>query len=204
MARRGYFPSLLFNLAPNPRALGVQCVDDFYCVPIGSDKTVRDLDGMETWTLDVWVGGITGDALVDMGDISEAMTSSTAVRRPAPPDAKIHVSFERVASSSDPYLCLAARHNGYMIGAISIRDIMKTLVLSLQVPTSCSREGHTNKTPGQDTASIAVGCKSLAEADRRIPSYEPCHCCQRRSLGNVPCRPSSSGQARRLLGLRVF
>jgi hypothetical protein len=40
-----------FNLAPAPtaKALGVQCVNDFYCVPVGSDHTVRDLDGMETW-----------------------------------------------------------------------------------------------------------------------------------------------------------
>lgn len=143
---KGVFPSMLFNLAPTPKALGVQCVDEFYCVPVGSDHTVRDLDGMETWTPDVWAGDIAGDAPVDTDGVSDDTTFSIAVPRPAPPDAKIHVSFERVASSSDPYLCLAARHNGHMIGAASIRDIMKTLVLSLQVPTSCPREGHTNKT----------------------------------------------------------
>jgi hypothetical protein len=136
------FPSLLFNLAPTPKALGVQCVDDLYCVPVGPDRIVRDLGGMETWTPEVWTGDIAGDASVDT-NISDAMTFSIAVPRP---DAKIHVIFERVASSSDRCLCLAARRDGRVVGATSIRDIVKTLVLSLQVSTSCPREGHKSKT----------------------------------------------------------
>jgi hypothetical protein len=59
---KGSISILAFNLAPTPKALGVQCVD-----------TVRDLDGMETWTPDVWAGDLARGASVDT-DISDAMT----------------------------------------------------------------------------------------------------------------------------------
>ena len=143
---KGVFPSLLFNLAPSPSALGVRCVDHFYCVPVGPDNTVRELEGMKTWTPEVWAGNIAGDAPADTATPSQSVTTSIAIPTAAPPDVKIHVSFERVASVSDPYICLAARHNGYLIGATSLRDIMRTLVLSLKVPTSCPQEGHKRRT----------------------------------------------------------
>ena len=143
---KGVFPSLLFNLAPSPEALGVRCVDNFYCIPVGPDNLIRDNDAMETWTPEVWAGNIGGDAPASTDNVSQGTISTIAHPVATAPDVKIHVSFERVASLPDPYLCLAARHNGHLIGTTPILKILKTLAISLQIPTSCPRGGHTNRT----------------------------------------------------------
>lgn len=135
-------PSLLFHLTPTSRALGLSCQDTFFSIPVQQDNYVRSEES-EPWL------PVTHYLNIDEREVEmNVMLQGSYVGPPiaTPADADIHLSVERLSTSSTPYLCLAARHNGYLIGTVGINCVLKTLGMSLPAPRRCPRSGHASLT----------------------------------------------------------
>lgn len=122
-------PALLFNLGPERAAFGLKCVDVFFCVPVQDDHTVRCGES-DPWlpegnNVDFEESDTTFHVELDGSDVGPPVPSRA--------DADIFLTWERLPTSKQAILCLAARYRGYLIGTVSVPSILKTLARSFAV-----------------------------------------------------------------------
>ncbi|KUJ18668.1 uncharacterized protein LY89DRAFT_780695 [Mollisia scopiformis] len=129
-------PALLFNLSPTPDALGIYCVDEFYSLPVQEDNTIRSHEG-DCWSPESW-----NRPEDENPGIKSTYEAATGVPSTTEPDIPIYISIERDPTLPKPFICLAGRVDGKLIGATGITSILKTLALSFRIPETCPEGGH--------------------------------------------------------------
>ena len=126
-------PALFFERAPNSRALGFRCKDEFFGnIPVHEEGRI----------IDITPPGIMEDEEVTQKLLKSTRRSTTpqiffGLPRKAPPDVPLYLSIERRCNSADSSLCLCARIDGELVGTVSVLKVIKTIAQSLQTPPSC-------------------------------------------------------------------
>lgn len=125
---------LLVNMKPSSEAVGLTCKDVFFAnLEACRDGTIRTSSSDTVFPEVNDRHNPQENALIRAGDIWSGAPVG------GEPDTALYLNFERsVRSRGEPLLCLAGRIQGMPTATVSIIDVLKVILLSLDEPASCN------------------------------------------------------------------
>ena len=149
-------PSLLFEMAPTEKAIGIRCLDQFW-----ANAVVRSQGAIHTQDNTIMYGLSIAAESSNMSD-SDTEASlplvntggechfGTAVTRPA--DRALYLSLEKPARLPLHDIAMCGRINGDSVGIVSVLSIIQTLIISLEAAKQCP--GHATNTVTQTVYNV--------------------------------------------------
>lgn len=141
-------PSIILEMAPTERAIGIRCLDKFWANAIvRSQGSIHTQDNTLMYGRPFKPDDLEGISQGVESQMSLVNTVGECHLGPAvtrPPDRQLYLSLEKPPRLPDHDICFCGRVNGDSVGMVSILSVIQTLIVSLDESEQCTGHAKTD------------------------------------------------------------